>query len=109
MNHYLASTLLSSLDQLSYLLPLLPPQLGSQFKPNAEQQGMVCNVWVWCPDPSGQCWSPDAWNHTSGECWLKFQQHWDNSVDLRCALRLFNSCGEQLPPPLQLGLFKVQK
>jgi len=30
-----------------------------------------CNSWVWCPLP--ECWSPDIWNHTFGECWLKIQ------------------------------------
>jgi hypothetical protein len=36
---------------------------------------------VWCGSPTGECWSPDIWNHTSGECWLKYQKDWDNSVD----------------------------
>ena len=31
----------------------------------------ACNSWVFCPLP--ECWSPDIWNHTSGECWLKTQ------------------------------------
>ena len=31
----------------------------------------ACNSWVFCPLP--ECWSPDIWNHTLGECWLKTQ------------------------------------
>ena len=31
----------------------------------------ACNSWVFCPLP--ECWSPDIWNHTFGECWLKTQ------------------------------------
>ena len=23
---------------------------------------------MWCGSPTGQCWSPDIWNHTTGEC-----------------------------------------
>ena len=31
-----------------------------------------CNSWVFCPLPI--CWGLDTgWNHTFGECWLKFQ------------------------------------
>ncbi|KAK3285903.1 hypothetical protein CYMTET_6515 [Cymbomonas tetramitiformis] len=40
-------------------------------KKTANQPGN-CNSWVWCPEP--ECWSPDIWNHTYGECWLKVQQ-----------------------------------
>jgi len=32
----------------------------------------ACNSWVFCPEEV--CWSPDIWNHTKGECWLKVQQ-----------------------------------
>ena len=28
-----------------------------------------CNSWVFCPEPL--CYSPDIWNHSFGECWLK--------------------------------------
>jgi hypothetical protein len=31
-----------------------------------------CNSWVFCP--LEECWSPDIWNHTKGECWLKVQE-----------------------------------
>ena len=31
-----------------------------------------CNSWVFCP--SDECWAPDIWNHTRGECWLKTQE-----------------------------------
>lgn len=31
-----------------------------------------CNSWVFCPEEV--CWSPDIWNHTMGECWLKVQE-----------------------------------
>ena len=31
-----------------------------------------CNSWVYCPAPV--CFSPDVWNHTKGECWLKEQR-----------------------------------
>ena len=31
-----------------------------------------CNSWVYCPLPV--CWGLDTgWNHTLGECWLKWQ------------------------------------
>lgn len=30
-----------------------------------------CNSWVWCP--SIKCWSPDIWDHSLHECWLKVQ------------------------------------
>ena len=31
-----------------------------------------CNSWVFCPLPV--CWGLDTgWNHTYGECWLKYQ------------------------------------
>lgn len=34
--------------------------------------GKPCNSWVFCPLPI--CWGLDTgWNHTFGECWLKFQ------------------------------------
>ncbi|KAL6762877.1 hypothetical protein V8C86DRAFT_2508271 [Haematococcus lacustris] len=42
-----------------------------------------CNVWVWCGDPSGVCWTMDIHNHTTGDCWLKYQAGWDNIVDLK--------------------------
>ena len=32
----------------------------------------ACNSWVFCPLP--ECWAPDIWNHTLGECWLKTQE-----------------------------------
>ncbi|KXZ47567.1 hypothetical protein GPECTOR_34g726 [Gonium pectorale] len=40
-----------------------------------------CNVWVWCGDPSGICWTMDIHNHTTGDCWLKHQEKWDNNPD----------------------------
>ncbi len=36
-----------------------------------QDQAGDCNSWVWCPEPL--CWSPDIWNHTHKECWLKVQ------------------------------------
>uniref|UniRef100_A0A6U2IG63 Apple domain-containing protein n=1 Tax=Chlamydomonas euryale TaxID=1486919 RepID=A0A6U2IG63_9CHLO len=41
-----------------------------------------CNVWTWCGDPSGICWTMDIHTHTTGDCWLKYQEHWDNDVNL---------------------------
>ena len=32
-----------------------------------------CTHWVFCPEPT--CWSPDVWNHTQGECWLKWHDN----------------------------------
>ncbi|KAH7654613.1 Ferritin-like protein [Dioscorea alata] len=29
-----------------------------------------CNIWVYCPSPSG-CYSPDIYEHKHQECWLK--------------------------------------
>ena len=37
-------------------------QLCKSFKPPP----FPCNAWVFCPDPSGQCWSSDTLNHTTG-------------------------------------------
>ncbi|KAJ9508252.1 hypothetical protein QJQ45_011760 [Haematococcus lacustris] len=34
-------------------------------------------------DPSGVCWTMDIHNHTTGDCWLKYQAGWDNIVDLK--------------------------
>ncbi|GIL78331.1 hypothetical protein Vretimale_7682 [Volvox reticuliferus] len=42
---------------------------------------MPCNIWVWCGDPSGICWTMDIHNHTTGDCWLKHQAKWDNNPD----------------------------
>lgn len=50
------------------------------FKPGPG--GQPCNVWVWCGDPSGKCWTMDIHDHTTGDCWLKFQSGWDNKTDL---------------------------
>jgi hypothetical protein len=35
--------------------------------------GKPCNIWVWCGDPSGECWTMDIHEHTTGDCWLKHQ------------------------------------
>ena len=41
-----------------------------------------CNSWVFCPLPI--CWGLDTgWNHTYGECWLKYQKDTANPL---CAL-----------------------
>lgn len=32
-----------------------------------------CNIWVWCGDPSGECWTMDIHEHRTGDCWLKHQ------------------------------------
>ena len=37
-----------------------------------------CNSWVWCPEEL--CWSPDIWNHSRHECWLKKQADANNPV-----------------------------
>ena len=43
-----------------------------------------CNSWVFCPEPL--CFSPDVWNHTEGECWLKVQRNPSKpSVNMRGA------------------------
>ncbi|KAL4446686.1 hypothetical protein ABPG77_007930 [Micractinium sp. CCAP 211/92] len=42
--------------------------------------GRRCNVWVFCGDHSGRCWSRDIWNYTTGQCWLKSQQDWDGAI-----------------------------
>mmetsp|Transcript_50051 Transcript_50051/g.160158 ORF Transcript_50051/g.160158 Transcript_50051/m.160158 type:complete len:172 (+) Transcript_50051:262-777(+) len=54
-------------------------QRCKDFKPRG---GKPCMMWVWCGDPSGVCWSMDIWNHTTGECWLKYQEGWDGNPDL---------------------------
>jgi len=35
-------------------------------------QQMPCNVFVYCP--LEECWEPDAWHATKGDCWLKFSE-----------------------------------
>ena len=47
--------------------------------PKARRGWRPCNVWVFCSDPSGQCWSADIWPHETGECWLKYQHGWDGN------------------------------
>ena len=37
-----------------------------------DPRNWTCNSWVFCPEE--ECWSPDIWNHTRGECWLKMQE-----------------------------------
>ncbi|PRW57001.1 hypothetical protein C2E21_4332 [Chlorella sorokiniana] len=54
-------------------------QACKEFQPQPD--GQRCNVWVFCGSRTGECWSPDIWNHTTGECWLKYQAEWDNVVD----------------------------
>ena len=36
----------------------------------AKRKPKRCTHWVFCPQ--ALCWSPDVWNHTQGECWLKW-------------------------------------
>lgn len=38
--------------------------------PGRAYDGKGCNTWVFCPEP--RCWTKDPFNHTFGECWLKF-------------------------------------
>ncbi|KAM7518311.1 hypothetical protein LguiB_017273 [Lonicera macranthoides] len=37
---------------------------------NAKPNENKCNIWVYCPLEEG-CYSPDIYEHKSGECWLK--------------------------------------
>ena len=40
---------------------------------NPRNSKRPCNSWVFCPLPI--CWGLDTgWNHTFGECWLKYQR-----------------------------------
>jgi len=57
-------------------------RMCKEFKPS-DAVGNKCNVWVWCGDPSGVCWTMDIHAHTTGDCWLKWQSGWDNVVDLK--------------------------
>ncbi|KAG1663739.1 hypothetical protein FOA52_006108 [Chlamydomonas sp. UWO 241] len=54
-------------------------RLCKEHKPDGA--GARCNVWTWCGDPSGICWTMDVWTHTTGDCWLKHQPEWDNNVN----------------------------
>jgi hypothetical protein len=36
-----------------------------EFKVDASNK-YHCNVWVWCGDPSGECWTADIHKHTTG-------------------------------------------
>ena len=43
-----------------------------QHAANLRNRVRKCNSWVFCPLPV--CWGLDTgWNHTFGECWLKYQ------------------------------------
>lgn len=42
-----------------------------------------CHSWTWCGDPSGVCWTMDIHDHTTGDCWLKYQAQWDGITDLK--------------------------
>ena len=44
----------------------------------ASEKEKGCNSWVFCP--VDECWAPDIWNHTRGECWLKTQEDPRNPV-----------------------------
>ncbi|PNH05196.1 hypothetical protein TSOC_008576, partial [Tetrabaena socialis] len=59
-----------------------------------ENTNQPCNVWVWCGDPSGICWTMDIHNHTTGDCWLKHQQTWDNNPDLKTTNLVVNHRGK---------------
>mmetsp|Transcript_19406 Transcript_19406/g.42030 ORF Transcript_19406/g.42030 Transcript_19406/m.42030 type:complete len:260 (+) Transcript_19406:126-905(+) len=51
-----------------------------EFKPPGDVPHK-CNMWIWCGDPSGVCWTMDIHTHTTGDCWLKYQATWDGEVD----------------------------
>lgn len=40
--------------------------------PGTKELRTTCNVWSFCGEE--RCWSSDKWNHTRGECWLKYQK-----------------------------------
>ena len=58
-----------------------------------EAHGKRANVWVFCPSPTGLCWSQDIWNHTTGECWCKVQADWDGNTDLKASNLKANNRG----------------
>ncbi|KAL4424893.1 hypothetical protein ABPG77_002116 [Micractinium sp. CCAP 211/92] len=35
----------------------------------AQADGSRCNVWVYCPSPTGECWSPDICEPWGAVCW----------------------------------------
>lgn len=41
---------------------------------NAKPNENKCNIWVYCPAEEG-CFSPDIYEHKSGECWLKYAEN----------------------------------
>mmetsp|Transcript_12919 Transcript_12919/g.24603 ORF Transcript_12919/g.24603 Transcript_12919/m.24603 type:complete len:246 (+) Transcript_12919:171-908(+) len=48
-------------------------------KMSTEGKPKPCNSWVFCPEPV--CWGLDTgWNHTFGECWLKWQEDPSNPI-----------------------------
>ena len=51
-------------------------------KTSASGDKNTCNSWVFCPggEHTSECWAPDIWNHTIGECWLKVQANRDEPV-----------------------------
>lgn len=67
-------------------------QMCKDFAPAAG--GFPCNIWVWCGDPSGECWTPDIHSHKTGDCWLKFQSQWDQNVDKKKSNLAVNSRGK---------------
>ncbi|MEW5315469.1 MAG: hypothetical protein WDW38_006895 [Sanguina aurantia] len=40
-----------------------------EFKPHNRDSLDTCNIWVWCGDPSGVCWTMDIHAHTTGGGW----------------------------------------
>lgn len=44
-----------------------PPCLRQLSK--AQADGARCNVWVYCPSPTGECWSPDICEPGGAVCW----------------------------------------
>lgn len=40
---------------------------------HAKEGEKKCNIWVYCPSETG-CYSPDIYQHSNGECWLKYSE-----------------------------------
>ena len=70
------------------------PPLTSPFATRLPQcrHATLLPVQVYCPSPTGDCWSADIWNHTTGECWLKWQKDWDNNGEAAEGIQV------QVPP-----------
>jgi hypothetical protein len=79
--HAMHATVCTTCEQLAaaHSMQLRMRRPCQEFSAMSGHKAKLCNVWVFCADPSGNCWSADIWPHETGECWLKHQRDWDGN------------------------------